>query len=106
MNNKIFVGNLAWSVRDKELYEAFSKFGDVEECVVILERNTGRSRGFGFVTYADSGAAERAVEEMHGTKFGDTENPREINVSLAQSKGRADTAHNHSGHHHETRAAA
>lgn len=105
MNNKIFVGNLAWSVRDDELYEAFSQFGDVEECVVILERNTGRSRGFGFVTYTDSSAAERAVKEMHGMKFGNTENPREINVSLAQSKGRADTAHNHSVQH-EARVAA
>ena len=91
MNKKIFVGNLAWSVRDDELYETFSQFGDVEECVVIMERHTGRSRGFGFVTYADSLAAERAVEKMHGVKFGKTDNARQINVSLAQSKGRVES---------------
>lgn len=93
MNNKIFVGNLAWSVRDKELYESFSRFGDIEECVVILERHTGRSRGFGFVTFTTSDAARDAVEAMHGVKFGNTENPREINVSLAQSKGRIESNH-------------
>jgi cold-inducible RNA-binding protein len=88
MNNKIFVGNLAWSVRDPELYEAFSQFGQIEECVVILERHTGRSRGFGFVTYADSSAAQTAVKAMQGFSLGACQSPREINVSLAQSKGR------------------
>jgi len=97
MNKKIFVGNLAWSVRDEELYEAFSEFGDIEECVVILERHTGRSRGFGFVTYLSSDAAHEAVKVMNGVKFGDTENSREINVSLAQSKGRVEAPQ----HHHE-----
>jgi RNA recognition motif-containing protein len=87
MNKKIFVGNLAWSIRDDELYETFSKFGDIEECVVILERHTGRSRGFGFVTYKNEQSASLAVETMHGVKFGNTENAREINVSLAESKG-------------------
>ena len=99
MNNKIFIGNLAWSVRDSELYEAFSQFGKIEECVVILERHTGRSRGFGFVTYSDSAAAETAVKIMHGVSFGNPDTPREINVSLAQSKGRIDM-------HDEVRVAA
>jgi RNA recognition motif-containing protein len=90
MNHKIFIGNLAWSVRDPELYEAFSRFGKIEECVVILERHTGRSRGFGFVTYADSAAAEEAVKAMQGFPLGLADAPREINVSLAQSKGRLD----------------
>jgi RNA recognition motif-containing protein len=95
MNNKIFVGNLAWSVRNEELYETFSQFGEIEECVVILERHTGRSRGFGFVTYTASEAAVNAVKSMHGVMFGDSENPREINVSLAESKGRVDTHQEH-----------
>jgi RNA recognition motif-containing protein len=65
-NNKIFVGNLPWSLRDENLRELFSQFGEIVEAIVIMERRTGRSKGFGFVTFQTPEAAQSAVEGMHG----------------------------------------
>ena len=56
MSMKLFVGGLAWATTDDSLREAFEAHGTVTEAKVILERDTGRSRGFGFVTMADGGA--------------------------------------------------
>jgi RNA recognition motif-containing protein len=66
MSKKLFVGGLSWDTTDLSLRTAFEQFGGVTEAKVIMDRDTGRSRGFGFVTFADDGAAETAVAEMDG----------------------------------------
>ena len=62
MSKKLFVGGLSWGVRDEALKEAFAVHGDVQEAIVILERGTNRSRGFGFVTFATEEEAQTAME--------------------------------------------
>ncbi|MCH2169812.1 RNA-binding protein [Myxococcota bacterium] len=62
---KIYVGNLAWSTDDDELRETFARFGEVHSARVISDRETGRSRGFGFVEMDDS-AAEEAISQLDG----------------------------------------
>ena len=66
MAKKLFVGGLAWATRDETLREAFERFGAVSDAKVILDRDTGRSRGFGFVTFDDGTAADEAVAQMDG----------------------------------------
>ena len=66
---RIYVGNLPWSSTDEELQEAFAKFGAVNSAVVIKDRETGRSRGFGFVEM-DGSDADKAIEEMNGQNMG------------------------------------
>lgn len=66
---KLYVGNLAYGVRDQDLKEAFGVFGTVSDCVVIMDRDTGRSKGFGFVEIDDETEAKAAVEAMDGTEF-------------------------------------
>ena len=66
MANKLFVGSLAWATTDDGLKAAFEKFGAITEAKVITDRATGRSRGFGFVTFNDDAAAEKAKSEMDG----------------------------------------
>ena len=69
MAKKLFVGNLSWDTRDDVLYEAFAQFGEVTEAKVIADRETGRSRGFGFVTFADEAAGDAAISGMNGTEL-------------------------------------
>ena len=69
MSKKLFVGGLAWATKDDSLFAAFSQFGEVTEAKVILERDTGRSRGFGFVTFADAAAADDAIANMDGKEL-------------------------------------
>jgi RNA recognition motif-containing protein len=64
-NNKLYVGNLPWSVNNDSLKELFAQFGEVTEAVVISDRMTGRSKGFGFVTFATEEQAQAAIEGMH-----------------------------------------
>ena len=66
MSNKLFVGGLSWDTNDAGLSQAFSRFGSVTEAKVILDRETGRSRGFGFVTLSDPTQAQVAQREMDG----------------------------------------
>lgn len=66
---KLYVGNLPWSVDDSELESLFSALGDVISARVITDRETGRSRGFGFVEMEDAGAG-KALEEMNGKDIG------------------------------------
>ena len=66
---RIYVGNLPWSVGDDELKDMFSSYGDVADSVVIRDRETGRSRGFGFVDLSDDAGAAKAIEAMHGTEL-------------------------------------
>ena len=61
----IYVGNLAYSVTDDDLREAFGAFGDVSRASVIMDRDTGRSKGFGFVEMPDDAQAEAAIKELN-----------------------------------------
>ncbi|MCP4809571.1 MAG: RNA-binding protein, partial [Proteobacteria bacterium] len=69
MGAKLFVGGLAWATDDHGMKEAFSQFGEVVEAVVIKDRDTGRSRGFGFVTFADEASAKAAEQAMDGQEL-------------------------------------
>jgi len=66
MSKRIYVGNLPWSVTKDKLDEFFSPFGEIEESLVIVNKYTGRSRGFGFVTYKNDADADKAIAEMEG----------------------------------------
>jgi cold-inducible RNA-binding protein len=66
---KLFVGSLSWDTTDQSLREAFEKFGEVVEAKVITERDSGRSRGFGFVTFTDDEAGRNAISEMDGAEL-------------------------------------
>ena len=63
---KIYVGNLPWSTTDTDLQELFTTYGSVTSARVITDRETGRSRGFGFVEFDDDGEAQSAMEAMDG----------------------------------------
>lgn len=69
MSNKLFVGNLAWSVKSEKLHEVFSVFGPIVEAKVLTDLRTGRSRGFGFVTFQNEADADRATAEMHNKEI-------------------------------------
>ena len=69
MGKKLFVGSLAWATDSSGLRAAFERFGDIEEAQVISDRETGRSRGFGFVTFTEEGPVEQAISEMNGTEL-------------------------------------
>jgi RNA recognition motif-containing protein len=69
MSNKLFVGNLAWSVTSEKLHEVFSSFGPLVEAKVLTDHQTGRSRGFGFVTFKNEEDADRATAEMHNKEI-------------------------------------
>jgi len=69
MPMRLFVGGLSWDTGDDELRVAFEKFGEVVEAVVIKDRGTGRSRGFGFVTYADAAEGKVATKELDGSEL-------------------------------------
>jgi RNA recognition motif-containing protein len=66
MGNKLYVGNLAYSVRDESLQAAFSQFGSVSSAKVMMDRETGRSKGFGFVEMGSDAEAQAAINGMNG----------------------------------------
>jgi RNA recognition motif-containing protein len=66
----IYVGNLPWSVKDDELRNLFTEFGDVSNANVIMDKFSGRSRGFGFVEMPDSSAAENAIKSLNEKEIG------------------------------------
>jgi hypothetical protein len=66
MGNKLYVGNLAYSVRDEDLNEAFSQFGAVNSAKVMMDRETGRSKGFGFVEMGSDAEAQSAINGLNG----------------------------------------
>ncbi len=70
MGKKIYVGNLPFSATSESLSEVFSRFGTVASSKIIMDRDTGRSKGFGFVEMSDAGAADSAIAQLHGSDFG------------------------------------
>lgn len=70
MGNKLYVGNLPYSVRDSDLEQSFGQFGAVTSAKVMMERDTGRSKGFGFVEMASDAEALAAIEGMNGQPLG------------------------------------
>ena len=70
MGNKLYVGNLPYSVRDGDLEQAFGAFGAVTSAKVMMERDTGRSKGFGFVEMGSDAEAQAAIEGMNGQSLG------------------------------------
>lgn len=85
MSKKLFVGSLSWGVNDDALRDAFGVHGEISEAVVISDRDTGRSRGFGFVTFDDDESADKAVAALNGTEL----DGRTIRVDVAQAKERS-----------------
>ena len=70
MGNKLYVGNLPYTVRDEDLQQSFGQFGTVTSAKVMMERETGRSKGFGFVEMASDAEAQAAVNGMNGQPLG------------------------------------
>ncbi len=60
--NKLFIGSLPWSINSDSLRELFAQYGEITDCVVITDRDSGRSKGFGFVTFSTEEAAQKALE--------------------------------------------
>ncbi len=85
MSKKLFVGGVSWGTTDDGLREAFERFGEVTEAKIITDRETGRSRGFGFVTYVNDEDADNAVKEMDGASL----DGREIKVNEARERERS-----------------
>ncbi len=77
----IFVGNLPWATTDEDLHELFAPYGEVLRSKIVLDRETNRSRGFGFVDMEEEAAA-RAIEAWNGQPY----NGRVLTVNLAQSR--------------------
>ena len=69
MGNKLYVGNLPYTVRDDDLQQSFSAFGNVNSAKVMMERDTGRSKGFGFVEMRSGDEAQAAIRGMNGQSF-------------------------------------
>lgn len=80
MSNKIYVGNLSYSVRSETLEESFGQYGAVQSAKVIMDRDTDRSKGFGFVEMATSAEASDAISSLNGTEL----EGRQMNVSEAK----------------------
>jgi cold-inducible RNA-binding protein len=70
MGNKLYVGNLPYSVRDEDLQQSFGQFGAVTSAKVMMERDTGRSKGFGFVEMGSDAEAQAAIAGMNGQPLG------------------------------------
>ena len=85
MSKKLFVGSLSWDTNDEGLRNAFSTHGEISEAIVISDRDTGRSRGFGFVTFDEDESADKAVAALNGTEL----DGRTIKVDVAQAKQRS-----------------
>jgi cold-inducible RNA-binding protein len=82
MAKKLYVGNLSWGTTSDQLQQAFAEYGEVSEARVITDRDSGRSRGFGFVTIEDDEAAEQAIAALDGS----TLDGRTIKVNEARER--------------------
>lgn len=70
MSNKLYVGNLSYSVRDEDLQQEFSAYGQVQSAKVMMDRDSGRSKGFGFVEMSNAAEAQAAIQGLNEKNFG------------------------------------
>ena len=89
MSKKIYVGNLPFQTTDEELGELFGKHGQVTSAKVIVDRESGRSRGFGFVEMEDGSAADEAIRSLDGSDL----SGRSLRVNEAREKGSGNPRH-------------
>ena len=82
MATRIYVGNLPYSATDQDLVSLFSQYGEVTEATIIMDRDSGQSKGFGFVQMSDDSAAHQAIAALNGTNMGN----RAIKVNEAQAR--------------------
>ena len=82
MGKKLYVGNLSYDMTDGELQALFEEYGAVDSTQIIFDRETGRSKGFGFVEMADSGAADEAIRALNGQEA----QGRQLNVNEARPR--------------------
>ncbi|GJJ78772.1 cold-inducible RNA-binding protein [Entomortierella parvispora] len=81
-SSKLFIGGLSWNTTDDSLRHGFSQYGEVVDAIVIKDRETGRSRGFGFVTFADDASSSAAIHALHEQEF----EGRQIKVDRASER--------------------
>ncbi len=82
MNVRIFVGNLPFTVDEKRLNDEFSRFGKVESAKIVLDKRTGKSRGYGFVEFSDQAGGDEAIQKMAGQPL----DGRPLTVNLAKTQ--------------------
>ncbi|KAF9292251.1 hypothetical protein BGZ68_009090 [Mortierella alpina] len=82
MSSKVYVGNLSWNTTDDTLRSAFEAHGQILDTIVMRDRDTGRSRGFGFVTYSSSAEAEAAINALNESEL----DGRRIRINLANAR--------------------
>lgn len=82
MSNKLFVGNIDWGTSEDDLMALFSECGNVEEAVIIKDKFSGRSKGFGFVTFTNDEDAQSAIEKLNEHEI----NGRKLVVNIAKPK--------------------
>lgn len=82
MNNRLFVGNLSFAVSDLELKQTFEPYGEVVSASIVVDRETGNSRGFAFVEYTNSEAAQLAIESLDGSSL----QGRNLAVNVARER--------------------
>lgn len=80
MNNRLYVGNLAYSVNDESLVQQFSRFGSISSAKIMMDRDTGRSKGFGFVEMDSEAHAQAAIDELNGKML----DGRALTVNIAR----------------------
>ena len=91
MAKKVFVGGLSWDTTDASLRKAFALYGEITEAKVISDRDTGRSRGFGFVTFVRDEDAKNAISKMNGTSL------EGRNIIVNEAKGKSPREGGHGG---------
>jgi len=82
-DKRLYVGNLAWKVREEGLRALFADFGIVQDATVIMDRETNRSKGFGYVEFDSAESAARALDELNGQDY----EGRALKVSVAKRRG-------------------
>lgn len=83
MQNKLFVGSLSYNVTDQELSDLFAPFGEIVSAKVITDRDSGQSKGFGFVEFSSAEEAKAAIDAMNGKEVGG----RQLTVNIAKPMG-------------------
>ncbi len=83
MSQKLFVGGLSWGTSEEELRRAFEQYGEVSEVKIITDRDTGRSRGFGFITFENAEECKNAMQQMDGSSL----DGRTLRVNEANDRG-------------------